>query len=245
MWQYRNKDKIGFGEAVVKLFVFTFIIRSSSVCHFVCLFVVSLFVCLLFVVCCLFVCLFVFTLYHLLQVPRRIFETNNATKLVLIVRNPVDRLVSDYNQFRSRKLDRLFFSSARTSKTRRLKPLQASYFWNLAQPYCMYYVLEMANWFYPLNFSGIILSLYSTNSETPFNMHQLRLKDKMKLLFGFNETLFHIQIFILQGEWRVSLLPLFHFIEYWKFIWQRRGVSLCGRYLGSIFKYQMRDVQEY
>ena len=40
------------------------------------------------------------------QVPRRIFETNNATKLVLIVRNPVDRLVSDYNQFRSRKLDR-------------------------------------------------------------------------------------------------------------------------------------------
>ena len=40
------------------------------------------------------------------QVPRRIFETNNATKLVLIVRNPVDRLVSDYNQFRTRKLDR-------------------------------------------------------------------------------------------------------------------------------------------
>ena len=60
MWQYRNKDRIGFGEAVVKLFVFTFIIRSSGVCHFVCLFVVSLFVCLLFVVCCLlFVCLFV------------------------------------------------------------------------------------------------------------------------------------------------------------------------------------------
>ena len=112
MWQYRHKDTIGFGEAVVKLFVFTFIIRSSSVCHFVCLFVVSLFVCLLFVVCCLFVCLFVFTLYHLLQVPRRIFETNNATKLVLIVRNPVDRLVSDYNQFRSRKLDRWFFSSS-------------------------------------------------------------------------------------------------------------------------------------
>ena len=81
----------------MKLFVFTFIIL------FVCLFD-SYFV-------CLFVCYF-FTLFHLLQVPRRIFETNNATKLVLIVRNPVDRLVSDYNQFRSRKLDR-FFSSPR------------------------------------------------------------------------------------------------------------------------------------
>ena len=31
---------------------------------------------------------------------RRLWETNNQTKLVLIVRNPVDRLVSDYNQFR-------------------------------------------------------------------------------------------------------------------------------------------------
>ena len=49
-------------------------------------------------------------LIWLLQVPRRIFETNNATKLVLIVRNPVDRLISDYNQFRSRKLDRCFSS---------------------------------------------------------------------------------------------------------------------------------------
>jgi len=44
--------------------------------------------------------------FHEAPVPRRIFETNNATKLVLIVRNPVDRLVSDYNQFRSRKVDR-------------------------------------------------------------------------------------------------------------------------------------------
>jgi len=44
--------------------------------------------------------------FHEAPVPRRIFETNNATKLVLIVRNPVDRLISDYNQFRSRKLDR-------------------------------------------------------------------------------------------------------------------------------------------
>merc|ERR1711962_187934 len=44
--------------------------------------------------------------FHEAPVPQRIFETNNATKLVLIVRNPVDRLVSDYNQFRSRKLDR-------------------------------------------------------------------------------------------------------------------------------------------
>ena len=69
---------------------------------------------LVFFVCLLLFCLFVFTLLSddLLQVPQRIFETNNATKLVLIVRNPVDRLVSDYNQFRSRKLNR-FFSSPR------------------------------------------------------------------------------------------------------------------------------------
>ena len=49
-----------------------------------------------------------FLIDQIVQVPRRIFETNNATKLVLIVRNPVDRLISDYNQFRSRKLDRFF-----------------------------------------------------------------------------------------------------------------------------------------
>merc|ERR1711962_485317 len=44
--------------------------------------------------------------FHEAPVPQRIFETNNATKLVLIVRNPVDRLVSDYNQSRSRNMDR-------------------------------------------------------------------------------------------------------------------------------------------
>jgi len=44
--------------------------------------------------------------FHESGVPLRIFQTNNATKLVLIVRNPVDRLVSDYNQFRSRNLER-------------------------------------------------------------------------------------------------------------------------------------------
>ena len=31
---------------------------------------------------------------------RRLWETNNQTKLVLILRNPVDRMISDYNQFR-------------------------------------------------------------------------------------------------------------------------------------------------
>ena len=40
------------------------------------------------------------------KVPKRIFETCNTTKLVLIVRDPVARLVSDYNQFRSRHLER-------------------------------------------------------------------------------------------------------------------------------------------
>lgn len=44
--------------------------------------------------------------FHESGVPLKIFQTNNATKLVLIVRNPVDRLVSDYNQFRSRNIDR-------------------------------------------------------------------------------------------------------------------------------------------
>ena len=38
--------------------------------------------------------------FHTKGVPERIWRTNNATKLVLIIRNPVDRMISDYNQFR-------------------------------------------------------------------------------------------------------------------------------------------------
>ena len=62
--------------------------------------------------------------FHTPGVARRIWEANNMTKLVtiimiiiitiiilvtmqvLIIRNPVDRMISDYNQFRSRHLDR-------------------------------------------------------------------------------------------------------------------------------------------
>ena len=38
--------------------------------------------------------------FHTKGVPERIWRTNNKTKLVLIIRNPVDRMISDYNQFR-------------------------------------------------------------------------------------------------------------------------------------------------
>ena len=44
--------------------------------------------------------------FHTPGVPRKLWETNNQTKLVLIIRNPVDRLISDYNQFRARNMDR-------------------------------------------------------------------------------------------------------------------------------------------
>ena len=44
--------------------------------------------------------------FHTPGVAERLWLTNNMTGLVLILRNPVDRLVSDYNQFRSRHLDR-------------------------------------------------------------------------------------------------------------------------------------------
>ena len=62
--------------------------------------------------------------FHTPGVARRIWEANNMTKLVtiimiiiitiimivtmqvLIIRNPVDRMISDYNQFRSRHMDR-------------------------------------------------------------------------------------------------------------------------------------------
>ena len=63
--------------------------------------------------------------FHTPGVARRLWEANNMTKLVtiiifiitiiliitmtmqvLIIRNPVDRMISDYNQFRSRHLDR-------------------------------------------------------------------------------------------------------------------------------------------
>ena len=44
--------------------------------------------------------------FHTPGVAQRVWETNNQTKLVLIIRNPVDRMISDYNQFRSRHMDR-------------------------------------------------------------------------------------------------------------------------------------------
>ena len=39
--------------------------------------------------------------FHTPGVARRIWRVNNASKLILIVRHPVSRLISDYNQFRS------------------------------------------------------------------------------------------------------------------------------------------------
>jgi len=39
--------------------------------------------------------------FHTAGVPEKIKEIKNDTKLILIVRNPVSRLISDYNQFRS------------------------------------------------------------------------------------------------------------------------------------------------
>ena len=44
--------------------------------------------------------------FHTPGVPQKIFSTKNDTKLILIVRNPVSRLISDYNQFRSNTLSR-------------------------------------------------------------------------------------------------------------------------------------------
>lgn len=44
--------------------------------------------------------------FHTPGVPQRIHSLAPDTKLVLIVRNPVTRLVSDYNQFRARNLDK-------------------------------------------------------------------------------------------------------------------------------------------
>ena len=38
--------------------------------------------------------------FHSPGVAARLHETAKETKLVLIVRNPVTRLISDYNQFR-------------------------------------------------------------------------------------------------------------------------------------------------
>ena len=44
--------------------------------------------------------------FHSPGVARRLHLTNNKTKLLLIVRNPVTRLISDYNQFRFNTLSR-------------------------------------------------------------------------------------------------------------------------------------------
>lgn len=44
--------------------------------------------------------------FHSPDVAGRLHQTNNKTKLLLIVRHPVTRLVSDYNQFRSNTLAR-------------------------------------------------------------------------------------------------------------------------------------------
>lgn len=44
--------------------------------------------------------------FHTPGAARRIWEVKNDTKLIMIVRHPVTRLVSDYNQFRSNNLAR-------------------------------------------------------------------------------------------------------------------------------------------
>jgi len=44
--------------------------------------------------------------FHTLGVARRMRTVKNDTKLIMIVRHPVTRLVSDYNQFRSNNLAR-------------------------------------------------------------------------------------------------------------------------------------------
>ena len=43
--------------------------------------------------------------FHTEKAPERVFEMDPNIKLLLILRNPVKRLISDYNQFRSRYLD--------------------------------------------------------------------------------------------------------------------------------------------
>jgi hypothetical protein len=44
--------------------------------------------------------------FHTPEVPQRVMATVPDARLLLIVRDPVRRLVSDYNQFRTRNLDR-------------------------------------------------------------------------------------------------------------------------------------------
>jgi len=44
--------------------------------------------------------------FHTRGVARRLWAANNKTKLIVIMRHPVTRLISDYNQFRSNKLGR-------------------------------------------------------------------------------------------------------------------------------------------
>ena len=44
--------------------------------------------------------------FHTPEAPKRVFEMDPNVKLLLILRDPVKRLISDYNQFRSRHLSR-------------------------------------------------------------------------------------------------------------------------------------------
>ena len=44
--------------------------------------------------------------FHTTGVARRMWTVNNRSKLLIIVRHPVTRLISDYNQFRSNNLDK-------------------------------------------------------------------------------------------------------------------------------------------
>lgn len=43
--------------------------------------------------------------FHTSKVPKKVFEFDPNVKLLLILRDPVKRLISDYNQFRFKNLN--------------------------------------------------------------------------------------------------------------------------------------------
>ena len=55
--------------------------------------------------------------FHTPGVAKKLWETNNQTKLVLIIRNPVDRMISDYNQFRYDNIPTFFNANSCTKIT--------------------------------------------------------------------------------------------------------------------------------
>lgn len=88
--------------------------------------------------------------FHTAVVPKKMFDTKNDTKLLMIIRDPVKRLISDYNQFYHNNLDKgeeyphieTFLSTSDGGINANYPPLRRSLYYKHMAEWLKYFPLE-------------------------------------------------------------------------------------------------------